>query len=69
MPTRLNEKRLHRTYSLLPRTEQMISEIASRTIRGKAHVIDMAIAELYQRIIADESEGASNPIVESSQIR
>ena len=56
MPTGMNEKRTTKTYSILDRTDEMISEMASKTFRSKANVIDLAVAELYTRVMASEGE-------------
>ncbi len=54
-----NDLRTVRTYSLLETTERMIVELSQKTFRSKANVIDLAVAELYQRIMAGEQVDAS----------
>ncbi|MFA5836211.1 MAG: hypothetical protein WC837_04560 [Bellilinea sp.] len=51
-----NENRIVRTYSLLELTEKMVVEISKKTFRSKANVIDLAVAELYTRVMASEGE-------------
>jgi len=61
MPVGMNEERVVRTYSLLGKTDVMIGEIAEKTFRSKANVIDLAVAELYARVMASEGEIVSEP--------
>ena len=47
-----DEGRIVRTYSLLVETERMIIELSKKTFRSRANVIDLAVAELYSRVMA-----------------
>jgi len=57
MPVGMNEARVARTYSLLDKTDEMIGEIAARTFRSKANVIDLAIAKLHAEVVGDAGDG------------
>ena len=46
------ETRTVRTYSLLVETERMIIELSKKTFRSKANIVDLAVAELYSRVMA-----------------
>lgn len=62
MPSGLEESRVNRTYSILKITDQMITEIASATFRGKANVIDLAIANLHAYVC-----GENQPVPQNSE--
>ncbi|HLA99551.1 MAG TPA: hypothetical protein VJL34_13950 [Anaerolineales bacterium] len=64
MPTGMNEKRTTKTYSILDRTDEMISEMASKTYRSKANIIDLAVAELYSRFMAEPVLAEVAPVAE-----
>jgi len=57
MPVGMIEERLKRTYSLLYKTDVMIGEIAARTFRSKANVIDLAVAKLHAEVVGDAGDG------------
>ncbi|HBA90895.1 MAG TPA: hypothetical protein DCZ08_03680 [Anaerolineaceae bacterium] len=61
MTQETNENRIVRTYSLLELTEKMVVEISKKTFRSKANVIDLAVAELYARVMASEGESVNEP--------
>ena len=48
-----DEGRIVRTYSLLVETERMIIELSKKTFRSKANIVDLAVAELYSRVMAE----------------
>lgn len=60
MPVGMNEARVARTYSLLDKTDQMIGQLASKTFRSKANVIDLAVAKLHAEIIGT---GSDEPVI------
>lgn len=61
MPVGLNEARVVRTYSLLDKTDEMIGQIAARTFRSKANVIDLAVAKLHAEVVGNGSDEPSTP--------
>ncbi len=59
MPVGLKETRVARTYSLLDKTDEMIGDIAARTFRSKANVIDLAVAKLHAEVVGESEQPAS----------
>jgi len=57
MTQRKDDQRIVRTYSLLELTERMINDIAIKTFRSKANVIDLAVAKLHAEVVGDAGDG------------
>lgn len=64
MPPGLKENRTPITRSVLVRTNEMIEEIARQRQCSLANVIDLAVAELYSRVMVEPVLAEVAPVAE-----
>lgn len=49
--------------NVLPETKGRVAELADATFRGKGDVIDLAVAELYERVFGKRGVSVETPSV------
>ncbi|MHB8191788.1 MAG: hypothetical protein ACYDGL_00745 [Bellilinea sp.] len=61
MPVGIDQKRVKVTFSILKSTEEMITQMAIKTFRSKANVIDLAVGNLHAEIVGTGSDEPASP--------